>query len=518
MQPVSERGDRCSMAEYILEMKNIVKEYSGVRVLKNINLKIKKGEIHAICGENGAGKSTMLKILSGVIPSGQYSGEFLVNGEKMDFTNTAQSESKGIAIVHQELALAGELDVCENIYMGRLPRNRFGVVDWEKAYTDTDELLNNLTLTEQGINGHDKINRLSIGQQSLVEIAKALSKDARLLLLDEATSALTEREVDIFLKLVRKLNQQGVTIVYISHRLEEVMQIADTVTVLRDGELIATRPVKEITVDDIITYMAGRKITNLYPRVPHKVGEEALRVENYSAYNRNTNKPIFENISLSVRKGELLGISGLMGSKRTEFLESIFGCLDARITGKLFIEGKETEIHSPREAMSKGIAMITEDRKRYGLMQDKSVLINTTSACLDKVCTNNLLDFNKEVVVTEKYVKELSIKTPSIEKNVRSLSGGNQQKVVIAKWMLMDPSIILMDEPTRGVDVEAKTEIYRIINQFLDAGRAVIMVSSDMPEVMGMSDRIVVFREGRIGGEFEHDEATQTGIMACSVK
>lgn len=505
------------MSEYILEMNNIVKEYSGVRVLKNISFKVKKGEIHALCGENGAGKSTMLKILSGVIAAGQYTGEILVDGEQVSFHNTAQSEEKGIAIIYQELALAGDLDVCENIYMGRLPE-KFGVINWQKAYVDTENLLKKLTLSEQGIVGHDKINNLSIGQQSLVEVAKALSKNAKLLLLDEPTSALTEREVRVLLDLVKRLKEQGVTCVYISHKLEEVMEIADTISILRDGEMIATKPKTEITEDEIITHMAGRKITNRYPRRPHTVGDVALEVQDYSAYNRYTNKRIFEHLNLKVRSGELLGISGLMGSGRTEFLESIFGCLEARTEGRVLIKGQEKKIKSPGEAIKNGIAMITEDRKRYGLMLEKSVLYNTTIACLDKVCSHKMLDFNKEVVTTKHYVDELKIKTPSIEKNVASLSGGNQQKVVIAKWMLMNPAIVLLDEPTRGVDVGAKTEIYRIINELLDAGAAVIMVSSEMPEVMGMSDRILVFREGRIAGEFAHEEATQTAIMECSVK
>ncbi len=505
------------MSEYILEMNNIVKEYSGVRVLKNISFKVKKGEIHALCGENGAGKSTMLKILSGVIAAGQYTGEILVDGERVSFHNTAQSEEKGIAIIYQELALAGDLDVCENIYMGRLPE-KFGVINWQKAYMDTENLLKKLTLSEQGIVGHDKINNLSIGQQSLVEVAKALSKNAKLLLLDEPTSALTEREVRVLLDLVKRLKEQGVTCVYISHKLEEVMEIADTISILRDGEMITTKPKSEITEDEIITHMAGRKITNRYPRRPHQVGEVALEVQDYSAYNRYTNKRIFEHLNLKVRSGELLGISGLMGSGRTEFLESIFGCLEARTEGRVLIKGEEKKIKSPGEAIKNGIAMITEDRKRYGLMLEKSVLYNTTIACLDKVCSHKMLDFNKEVITTKHYVEELKIKTPSIEKSVASLSGGNQQKVVIAKWMLMNPAIVLLDEPTRGVDVGAKTEIYRIINELLDAGAAVIMVSSEMPEVMGMSDRILVFREGRIAGEFTHDEATQTAIMECSVK
>ncbi len=506
------------MSEYMLEMNHIVKEYSGVQVLKDISFQVKKGEIHAICGENGAGKSTMLKILSGVIAAGQYSGELLVDGEKASFHNTAQSEERGIAIVHQELALAGDLDVCENIYMGRMPEKGFGVIDWQKAYRDTDDLLTNLTLKEQGIVGHDKINRLSIGQQPLVEVAKALSKNARLLLLDEPTSALTERETRVLLDLVKRLRKEGVTCVYISHKLEEVMEISDTISILRDGEMITTKPRAEITEDEIITHMAGRKITNRYPRKPHKLGDRVLEVKDYSAYHRYTGKRIFEHLNLHVRAGELLGISGLMGSGRTEFLESIFGCLNARIEGTILYKGEEIQTKSPRDAIRRGIAMITEDRKRYGLMLEKSVLQNTTIACLDKVCSHGLLDFNKEVITTKHYAEELKIKTPSIEKKVAALSGGNQQKVVIAKWMLMGPSLVLLDEPTRGVDVGAKTEIYRIINELLDAGTAVIMVSSDMPEVMGMGDRILVFHEGRLTGEFTHEEASQTAIMECSVK
>ncbi len=505
------------MSEYILEIQNIVKEYSGVRVLENVNFRVKKGEIHALCGENGAGKSTMMKILSGVIPEHEFSGDILIDGERMSFRNIALSENAGIAIIYQELALAQDLDVCENIYMGRLPVNKLGVVNWYQAYMETEALLKELTLDQQGINGHSKVGDLSIGQQSLVEVAKALSKNAKILILDEPTSALTEREVVVLLKIVRELKARDVTCIYISHKLEEVMELADSISILRDGNMICTKDRSEITEEEVIKYMVGREIKNRYPYTEHKKGDVLLEVKNYSVFNMSGSKKLVDNVSFSVRAGDVLGISGLMGSGRSELVTSLFGCMSCKHEGTILVKGKEVNILNANDAKNYGIALITEDRKHTGLMMDQSVLMNTTIANLSLVSDHGIINQSKEITQTQHYTKQMSLKAPSIESPVRSLSGGNQQKVVIAKWLMSQPKIIIMDEPTRGVDVGAKLEIYEIMNYLLDQGCAIIMISSEMPEVLGMSDRVMVMHQGVKKGEFSHDEATQERLLACSV-
>ena len=505
------------MSDYILEMRNVVKEYSGVRVLQDVSFCVKKGEIHALCGENGAGKSTMMKILSGVIPENEFSGDVLVDGEKVAFRNIAQSENAGIAIIYQELALAQDLDVCENIYMGRMPVNKLGIVDWNQAYVDTEALLKELTLDQQGINGHSKVGDLSIGQQSLVEVAKALSKNAKILILDEPTSALTEREVVVLLNIVRKLKERDVTCIYISHKLEEVMELADSISILRDGSMICTKDRAEMTEEDVIKYMVGREIKNRYPYTDHKQGEVLLEVKNYSVYNQTGTKKLVDNVSFSVRAGEVLGISGLMGSGRSELVTSLFGCMPGKAEGTVLVNGKEVNIRNANDAKKHGIALITEDRKHTGLMLGQSVLMNTTIANLSYVSDHGIINQSKEITQTQHYTRQMSLKAPSIESAVRSLSGGNQQKVVIAKWLMTQPRIVIMDEPTRGVDVGAKLEIYEIMNYLLDQGCAIVMISSEMPEVLGMSDRIMVMHEGVKKGEFSHNEATQEKLLACSV-
>ena len=382
---------------------------------------------------------------------------------------------------------------------------------------DTEALLKELTLDQQGINGHSKVGDLSIGQQSLVEVAKALSKNARILILDEPTSALTEREVVVLLDIVRKLKERDVTCIYISHKLAEVMELADSISILRDGSMICTKDRAEMTEDEVIRYMVGREIKNRYPYTAHPQGQVLLEVKNYSVYNQTGTKKLVDNVSFSVRAGEVLGISGLMGSGRSELVTSLFGCMLGRHEGQVLVNGREAVIRNANDAKRYGIALITEDRKHTGLMLDQSVLMNTTIANLSHVSDHGIINQSKEITQTQHFTRQMRLKAPSIESAVHSLSGGNQQKVVIAKWLMTQPKIVIMDEPTRGVDVGAKLEIYEIMNDLLDQGCAIVVISSEMPEVLGMSDRIMVMHEGVKKGEFSHDEATQEKLLACSV-
>ncbi|MBZ4646599.1 MAG: D-xylose transport system ATP-binding protein [Petroclostridium sp.] len=501
------------MSNFVLEMRNITKEFPGVKALNNVNFKVKKGEIHALCGENGAGKSTLMKVLSGVYPFGTYEGDIVINGKVQKFDNIRQSEEAGIAIIYQELALVKEMDIGQNIFLGA-EHTKGGVIDWDKLYSEAAKLLKEMELD---LNPKTKVKNLGIGQQQLVEIAKALSKKADILILDEPTAALTESEVKILVNILNKLREKGVSCIYISHKLNEVFELSDSITVLRDGQTVGTYPASDLNEDKVISLMVGRELTERFPREEHKPGETVLEVKNFSVYDpENPNKKIIDNVSFKIRKGEILGIAGLMGAGRTELITSIFGGFPGRKTGEIYLEGKKVNINRPVDAIKLGLAMVSEDRKRYGLILDQSVAKNITISSLDRICTASVINSNEEVKFSNKYVKDLRIKTPSIEAKVGTLSGGNQQKVVLGKWLMTEPKVLFLDEPTRGIDVGAKYEIYNIMNQLVRQGVAVVMVSSELPEVLGMSDRILVMHEGKLNGELKVEEATQERIMHCA--
>lgn len=493
-----------------LEMRSIIKEFPGVRALDNVTFSVKKGEIHALCGENGAGKSTLMKILSGVYPFGSYEGQIIVNDEEKNFKGIKESEQAGISIIYQELALVKEMTVGENVFLGNEPR-KYGVIDWDQLYIETKRWLDYIGLD---IGPETKVGNLGIGQQQLVEITKALAKNNSIIILDEPTAALTESEVEILINILNQLRKKQVTCIYISHKLNEVLSLADTVTILRDGKTVGTETIENLTEEKIISLMVGRELTNLFPYELHHHGETILEVKEYSVSHVVNEKKIIDNVSFSLRKGEILGIAGLMGSGRTELFTSIFGALGGKKKGEVYLHGKKVDIKHPIDGIKNGIAYVSEDRKRYGLVLDMDIKKNTTMAAMKKVMKMGVIDETKEIQETEAYAKKMKLKTSGLEARVNQLSGGNQQKVVLSKWLMTNPKVLILDEPTRGIDVGAKYEIYKLINELVEDGVAVVMISSELPEVMGMSDRILIMAEGRIVGEVSREEATQEEIMA----
>jgi len=505
------------MAKELLLMRNITKTFPGVRALKDVCLDVEEGEIHAIVGENGAGKSTLMNILSGVYPSGEYEGEILFDGEPCVFRSIRDSEDKGIVIIHQELALVPYLSIAENVFLGN-ERARRGVVDWDETYTRTAGLLEKVHLNEKpSVLTKD----LGVGKQQLVEIAKALSKHVRLLILDEPTAALNDEDSGRLLTLLLDLKAEGITSIIISHKLNEVEKIADRITVLRDGAVIETLDNGERTIreDRIIKGMVGREIVDRFPKRDTRPSDEiALAVENWTV--RDPLRPDclkIKGVSFTVRRGEVVGLVGLMGAGRTELAMSIFGrSYGMDISGRILLGGEPAELPSPKEAIGRGLAYLTEDRKSSGLILIDDICRNISLASLSRLCgRKGVIDCNREVTAAEGLRKRLGIKTPSIFQKTGNLSGGNQQKTVLARWILADPDVLLLDEPTRGIDVGAKYEIYCIINELAAAGKAVVLISSEMPEVLGMSDRIYVMNEGRIVGELSREEASQEAIMKC---
>lgn len=498
----------------ILEMRNITKEFPGVRALDNVTFSVARGEIHCLVGENGAGKSTLMKVLSGVWPYGTYTGEIYFNGELQTFRHISDSEKAGIAIIYQELALVPEMTVYENIFLGH-EITHGSTVNWNETIKRATEMLARVRLD---INPATKVKNLGVGQQQLVEIAKALSRDVKLLILDEPTAALNEADSENLLNLLREQKAQGVTCIMISHKLREVMAIADSVTVLRDGKTVCTLDAHKGEVNEqvMIKHMVGREIDNIYPpRTDHEPSDEVVfEVRNWTAYDPRRGRTILKDISFNVRKGEIVGFAGLMGSGRTELALSLFGNSPRfHVSGDIYVQGQPVTFKHPRDAIKRGVAYLTEDRKGNGLILIQDVKQNISLANLEELAHRGIVDANAEIKVANEYRASLNIKTPTVAQKVGNLSGGNQQKVCLGKWLFVKPNILILDEPTRGIDVGAKYEIYTIMNQLVQQGMSIIMISSELPEILGMSDRIYVVSEGRITGELPVAEATQEKIM-----
>lgn len=497
----------------LLEMRGITKVFPGVRALDDVNFQVAHREIHGLVGENGAGKSTLMKVLSGVHSYGTYTGEILLNGEVQQFGGISSSERAGIAIIYQELALVPHMTVYENIFLGN-EISRWGLVDWNETIRRAKEMLEMVHLD---INPSTLVRDLSVSQQQLVEIAKALSKNVKLLILDEPTSALNENESRNLLQLIRHLKQRGITSVLISHKLKEVIAVADTVTVLRDGQTVCTLSAGKGEIDEntMIKNMVGREINNIYPARDHTLTNEIVfEVRHLNAYDRSLGRQILHDISFNVRRAEIVGLAGLMGSGRTELALAIFGnSKNYQMSGEIIKNGDNREFRHTSQAIQAGIAYVSEDRKSQGLILIQDVRQNITLANLRALATRSVIDENREVQVAREYKESLDIRTPSLEQTVRNLSGGNQQKVSLAKWLFVEPDLLILDEPTRGIDVGAKFEIYSIMNELVEQGMSIIMISSELPEVLGMSDRIYVMAEGRLTGELQTKVATQEAIM-----
>jgi len=498
-------------------MRDITKSFPGVRALDGVSFDLHAGQIHALVGENGAGKSTLMKILAGVYPYPEYGGQILVDGTEKRFTTIREAEKQGIAVIFQELSLVKEMTVGENIFLGREPR-KWGVIRWEELYRRAHRLLEDLHLT---IDPRTPVRNLGIGQQQLVEIAKALSHEARILVLDEPTAALTQTEVDSLFHILNKLRDRGVGMVYISHKLNEVFQISDRITVLRDGKTVGHNPTAEWTEASVIARMVGREVGNIFPGAAtaedHSQSAVVLEVQNVSVKDPTVaGKMLVDDVSFSVRRGEVLGIAGLMGAGRSDLLMAIFGAHDGAVAGKIKVNGKQVDVRSPAAAIKHGIGFVTEDRKRFGLLLDQTVLNNMTLAGLRRISGRFVTNVDAEAAAGEGAMKELRVKAGSVMTIAGTLSGGNQQKVVLAKWLLTNPSVLFLDEPTRGIDVGAKQEIYAQINKLARAGLAIVLVSSELPEVLGLSDRILVLHEGRATGEFTRANATPEAVMACA--
>ncbi|WP_446007713.1 multiple monosaccharide ABC transporter ATP-binding protein [Aestuariispira ectoiniformans] len=499
-------------------MRDITKEFPGVRALDKVNIEVHRGEIHALVGENGAGKSTLMKVLSGVYPHGSYDGQILYEGREKQFRGIADSEREGIIIIHQELALVPLLSIAENIFLGN-ERAKRGIIDWRETNRQTAELLKRVGLDE---NPETPVDDLGLGKQQLVEIAKALSKEVKLLILDEPTSSLNEKDSDALLDLLLALRERGITAILISHKLNEISKVADRITVLRDGATVnttdcATSPVSE---NDIIRDMVGRNLSNRYPERTPKIGETVLEVKNWTVHHPiHDDRLVVDNVSFSLRRGEVLGIAGLMGAGRTELAMSLFGRAYGRhITGDALIDGHPADLSTVPRAINAGLAYATEDRKTFGLVLDQTIRRNVPLANLPGISSHGVVDDHRERDVASDFRQRMNVKCSSVEQETVNLSGGNQQKVVLSKWLFADPDILILDEPTRGIDVGAKFEIYTIIRDLAAAGRSVIVISSEMPELLGITDRIYVMNEGRFVGELPTADASQEKIMSMIIK
>ncbi|MGZ4984032.1 MAG: sugar ABC transporter ATP-binding protein, partial [Chthoniobacterales bacterium] len=498
------------MDSVVLKAENIVKKFPGVVALKNVSFDLRAGEIHALCGENGAGKSTLIKVLSGIHPRGSYEGEFFVRGERANFDSLGHAERAGIAVIYQELALVNDMTVAENIFLGNEPRTAAGLIDWNKIEREARLLLQKFKVA---LDPATPVAQLGVGQKQLVEIVKALGKNSQILILDEPTAALAEHEVLILLEILRDLRSRGISCVYISHKLDEVFAVCDRITVLRDGSSIVTLAVRETSKREVIKHMVGREITDLFPRRAAKPGAATLEVEGLNVTSRRSAIRLSD-ISFTLRAGEVLGLGGLMGAGRTELLMHLFGVWGERESGSVRLHDEELRACKPDAVIARGMVLVSEDRRRYGLILAKEIGFNLSLSSLRRLTSRRLINRAREFQRNKYFFDSLHVKAPSLEAIVEKLSGGNQQKVVLGKALMTEPSVIFLDEPTRGIDVGAKLEIYEIINQLTDAGKAVVLDSSEMPELIGMSDRILMLHEGRIGGEFTRAEVTQEKLLA----
>ncbi len=504
------------MSDTILEMRNITKLFPGVKALDNVNLKVKEHQIHALVGENGAGKSTLMNVLSGVYPAGSYTGDIVYKGDICEFKTIKDSEKKGIVIIHQELALVPYLSIAENVFLGNEQQSGKGVINWDLTRNRTIELLKKVRLADHP---DTKIKDIGVGKQQLVEIVKALAKDVKLLILDEPTAALNEEDSDNLLNLLLELKDHGITSIIISHKLNEVTKVADEITVIRDGATIETlnKTTDEITEDRIIKGMVGRELTDRFPARTPDIGDVMFEVKDWSVFDPlDSEKKVIKDVSMKVHRGEVVGIAGLMGAGRTELAMSVFGkSYGQHITGQTIKEGEEIHMRSVSDAIKSGLAYVTEDRKTAGLILMDDIKRNISLTALDKISKNQIIDKNKEIRVGEEYREKMNIKSSSILQKTGNLSGGNQQKVVLSKWIFSEPDILILDEPTRGIDVGAKYEIYTIINDLAAQGKSIIMISSELPEILGMCDRVYVMNEGQMVGELNRSEASQESIMKC---
>lgn len=506
------------MSDYILEMNHITKAFSGVKALDDVNIKVKRGEIHALCGENGAGKSTLMNVLSGVYPYGTYEGDIVYDGNVCQFHNIKQSEAKGIVIIHQELALSPYMSIAENVFLGNEQTVAKGVIDWTKTRHQAKVMLDKVGLGDENLNA--PISSIGVGKQQLIEIAKAMAKKVELLILDEPTAALNDEESSRLLEIMLDLKKHGITCIIISHKLNEISYVADSITVIRDGKTIETleKGKDDFSEDRIIKGMVGRELTNRYPERDCETGDTIFEVNNWNVYHpEDGERQIIKNVSFHVKAGEVVGFAGLMGAGRTELAMSIFGkSYGQKISGEVKINGKAADLKCVKDAIDNKLAYVSEDRKNYGLVLIDSIKGNMTLAALRNFFSKNgVVNSSAEIVSAEEYKKKINVKSNSINQAVGSLSGGNQQKVVLAKWMLTQPDVLILDEPTRGIDVGAKYEIYCVINDLAKAGKAIIVISSEMQEVIGTCDRVYVLNDGQIKGELMKDEVTQERIMKC---
>ena len=493
------------MEDFVLQLKEITKEFPGVRALNKMKFDLRRGSIHALIGENGAGKSTLMKVLSGIYTP--ESGTIILDGQEVKMHSPQDAEAKGVSIVHQELAVFGTTTVSENVFTTNPPKNKLGFIDYKKMHKEVRELLDTYGFAD--VDETATLRNLSVGRQQLIEILRAVKKNAKVLILDEPTSALTEQETEVLFKIMRTLNDEGVSIIYISHRLEEIFQICDTVTIMRDGCYITTLDVKNTCKDELVTHMVGRDVVYQYGAGTSKIGDELLRLENLSYKNE------VKNVNLTLHRGEVLGLAGLEGAGRTELMELIYGVKHPE-SGKMYLDGKEIVIRSPEDAKAHGIAYLTKDRKSKGLFLRKSVAENVLAANMDRFSKKGIVQPQGARKDAEEYKEKFEIKTPDVDKLVSQLSGGNQQKVLLSMWISRNPQLLLIDEPTRGIDVGTKETIHRLIRQFAKEGMGVIIVSSDMPELMGASDRIVAMYEGEVSGELALNEITEQRIMALT--
>lgn len=502
------------MSETVLEMRNVTKRFPGVIALKDVNLEVKKGEILGICGENGAGKSTLMKVLSGSYPEGTFEGEIWVDGEKKSFANVFDAQNAGIEMIYQELNMMLDASAAENMYVGNLP-TKGPLVNFRKLYKDTAE---NLETVKLDISPKMKVRKLNAGQQQMISLMRACVKEPKILVLDEPTSALTDAETDILMELLDNIRKNGQSCIYISHKLEEIFRICDRVTVMRDGQTVTTYNVTETNLDQLVRDMVGREVSDYYPKVDIELGEEVFRVENLTVPHPSiAHANILENVSFNLKKGEILGIGGLVGAGRSEALSAIFGLYKKGVTKKVFINGVETKMTKPTQAIKAGIGYLTEERKTNGIIWMHSVMQNLSLAIIKDLPRKIVLDKKEERKRTQEMFDRLAIRAPSLKTLVVNLSGGNQQKVILGRWLLKAPNIIFFDEPTRGIDVGAKAEIYKLMSELAQSGVSIIMVSSDMPELLAMSDRIIVFSNGRITGEFTGDEITDENVMKAAI-